>query len=218
MFKQLFLTEVDVNKKFLIASLIINALFFFPFGPGSDMDMGEFVTVTLVSYWILLIASVVVSGDEKRTRQLTQLPVTPTQIFLAGWLLVLLWLSAQVCVWLTYGWFFDSEFSSNLAADAISTGLGASIFIVIVSIILDLGAFRPSYVRWLFVGALFAAFTVIINLDLMHTFDNDIPGFVVFPVGLFFDGAMEVFASFALLLGLLVSDYFVYRFSDSYLG
>jgi len=218
MFKQLLITEIDANKKLLIASFVINLMFFFPFGPGSDLSMGEFISLTLVSFWILVVVSAVISGDEKRTRQYTQLPVTSTQIFVASWMMIIVWLCAQISVWLMYGLFFESDFSSYLAAEAISTGLGALILISAFSIGFDLGAFRPAYVRWLYIGTVFALFLLLINMDISLDVEDSIDGFVVFPVGLFFDGTMEMLLSAVFLMGLLVANYLVFRFSDNYLG
>ena len=218
MFKQLFLTEIDVSKRLLTTSFVINLIFFIPFGLDSDMSMGEFTSVTLVSFWVLVVICAVISGDEKRTRQYTQLPVTSTQIFVASWMMIIVWLGAQVSVWLMYGLLFESDFSAYIAAEAISTGLGALILISAFSIGFDLGAFRPAYVRWLYIGTIFALLLLIINMDISLDVENSIDGFVVFPVGLFFDGTMEMLLSAVLLMGLLVSNYLVFRFSDNYLG
>jgi len=218
MFKQLLITEFTVNKRVLVTSLLINAFIFFPIGPSEALDTGEFMSVTLVSFWALLVASTIINADEKRVRQFMQLPVSATQIFASGWALVFIWLGAQMCTWLLYGFLFDIEFGYALVSDIFATGLGVATILGIVAIGIDLNSVKPPYVIWMYLGALFGLFVTAMNLELFENISENVDSFYVFPVGLVADGGLEILLSVLLVVGLLIADYAAFMYRDSYLN
>ena len=218
MFKELLITEFLVNKKLLVISLLINCVIFFPIGPSDGMDTREFMSITMVSFWVLLIASGIIYSDEKRVRQFIQLPVSATEVFASGWALVLIWLGLQVFIWLLYGFLFDIEFGSVLIADIFATALGMATLIGFVSIGIDLNSVKPPYVLWMYLGSLFGLFVVAMNLELFDNIERNVDGFYVFPMGLIADGGLEIFLSVLLVIGLMIADYVAFIYRDSYLN
>jgi len=220
MYRQLLLTDFDWGKTYLILSLVAN-LFFLALFATRGASVESFMAATLVVYWILLIAIAVVGGEEKQLRLYSQLPLTATEIWLAGWFFVLLWLGLQVCFWLLYGFIFDPEFSYLRAPEIAFSAMGIASFIILIAIAIDLFYFKPAYARWLYIGLLAMSIAISIQLDMSIGIVSNDSGLHIFPFELWFEfwgeGRSKVTFSIVVLTILLIADYWIYKNSDSYL-
>lgn len=216
MFKRLFYTELESNRTFLLLALAINVFLFFFMG-YREQELLAFVGSSLFSFWILLIIMASTSSHEKRTRLYTQLPVTSRQIFCAGWALVLLWLALQVFAWILFGLVYTEDFSAVEIGELLVFAIGAALFVVLIAIGFDLGAFRPAFLRWLYISVL--AFLLVVagvTETSIGLIGND-ERFGFYPMALLDNLSLELMLSAVLLLLFLLLDYFVFRFSDNYL-
>jgi hypothetical protein len=216
MFKRLFYTELESNRTFLLLALAINVFLFFFMG-YREQELLAFVGSSLFSFWILLIVMASTSSHEKRTRLYTQLPVTSRQIFCAGWALVLAWLALQVLVWIIFGLVYTEDFSAVVIGEMLTFAIGAALFVVVISIGIDLGAFRPAYLRWLYIAVLvFLLVMAGVTETWIGLIGND-ERFGFYPMALLDDLSLELMLSTILLVLVLLLDYLVFRFSDNYL-
>lgn len=216
MFKRLLVTELQTNSKFLMASLAINIVLFVFLGYQGE-EPYAFMGGSLLSFWVLLIVATSVSGHEKRGRLLVQLPVTLRQIFAAGWSFVLIWLLLQILAWVLYGFVFIDEFTTAEAVSVINVGLGAAVFLIIVAIGIDLGAYSPAYYQWLYIFFAAALLVLAISADMSFGFIANDDGFRFFPVALLENLPLEFALSAAMLIALLAIDYLVFQNCDNYL-
>ncbi len=218
MFKQLILTELVSNRNILLISLALNLVLFIFFGLR-DQDVYDFAGATMISFWVLLIVAASTAGHEKRNRLYMQLPVTPAQVFSAGWGFVLGWFSLQILAWVLFGITFSNEFAAAQVGQLVTTGLGAVIFIVIVSIGIDLGVFRPFYLQWIYIllmaSLLGLAIIFDVSIGIQVTGEE---GMQFLPISLLGSLQMQVQVSIAIVIALLAVDFLVYRYSDSYLN
>ncbi len=216
MYRQLLLTDFDSGKTFLILALLGNLFFFTLFGIRGD-PVEIFMMATMPVYWLLLIAMAMVGSEEKRLRLYSQLPLTATEIFLSGWFFVLFWLGLQVCFWLLYGFIFDPDFTYLQAPKITSSAMGIASFIILIAIAIDLGYFKPAYVRWLYIGFLAILTAVAIYLDMSIGIVANESEIRVLPFDLWGSGASGISFSIVVLALLLTADYAVYKNSDNYL-
>ena len=216
MYRQLLLTDFDANKTFLILALVANLFLFGLFAIRGE-PVEPFMGTTIGVYWILLIASVVVGGDEKRLRLYSQLPLTATEIWLAGWFFVLLWLGLQVCFWLLYGFIFDPDFTYLRLPGIAASAMGIASFIILIAIAIDFGYFKPSYIRWLYIAGLLVLSGAAIHLDMSVGLIRSDTGIHVYPLALWVERRAEIIISIVVLSILSVADYAIYKNSDHYL-
>jgi len=216
MYRQLLLTDFDSGKTFLILALLGNLFFFTLFGIRGESVEG-FMAATIVVYWALLIAMAVVGSEEKRLQLYSQLPLTATEIWLAGWFFVLFWLGLQVCFWLLYGFVFDPEFSYLRAPEIASSAMGIASFIILIAIAIDLGYFKPAYIRWLYIGFLAVLVGIAIFLDMSFGIISTETGIRVLPFDAWGEGRSQVAFSIVVLTLLLIADYAIYIKSDNFL-
>lgn len=216
MFKELVITDIAMNKSILFFALLLNLFLFLLLGFREE-DLGDFLGATTISFWVLLIIATSISGDEKRTRQLSQLPVTSSQIFLSGWLFVAAWISAQVVIWILFGLVFDPNFTLSQVPGLISVAFGIIIFSSLISIAIDLKAFRPGYLQWVYIATLVACFASIFQFNLSVGFVANTQGFNVFPFAFIESGPLELIVQLAVVTCLLTADYFVFTRSDNFL-
>lgn len=217
MYKQLLLTEFRCNRFFLGIALAINVL---SFSVSAYQQAGTslYIAWTLLSFFILLVVTTSLAGNEKRNRLFMQLPVNATQVFLAGWGFVLIWLALQISAWLLFALFFDDELSSGSVLEYLNGGLGVAVMIAIISIGLDLSAFRPAFFQWLYIGLIVLLLVIAVNLEISIGTIGEDQRFYVVPFSMIEDGVLRLSVSVVALLALLFLDYIVFRFSDSYLA
>lgn len=175
--------------------------------------------VTMIAFWASLIVAASKAGHEKRDRQYMQLPVSVTEVFLACWTYVLALLAILLLSWLGYGLMFGETGFFNLLAESVKLGLGVAIFTVIVSIGIDLSAFRPAYVQWLYIGGILLLLGITIQLDVsVGIIGRDDQGIQIFPLALLENNPLEIILGVVIFGLLFLADYLVYRNSDSYIG
>lgn len=217
MFKQLVITEFHCNRTFLCISGLINAVCFIVVGIQQP-ETPTFMIWTLLSFYILLSIAASYAGQEKRNRQYIQLPFNANQVFLAGWSFVLVWLVLQVCSWLLFGIVHDEQFDNEAIVEVISAGIGTAIVLTIISVGIDLSAFRPAFVQWLYIGLVVSLIVLASNLDIDIGMRRNEEGFHIFPLSLIADGGLQLGTGIALLCGGLILNFLVFRYSDSYAG
>lgn len=217
MFKQLLITEFQCNRTFLGLSALSNAACFILLGIQQP-ETPTFMIWTLISFYIFLSIAASYAGQEKRNRQYMQLPFNANQVFLAGWSFVLIWLVLQVCSWLLFGIVYDEQLDSEALMEIINAGIGTAIVMTIISIAIDLGAFRPAFVRWLYIGFVVSLIALAAGLDLDIGMQRDEEGFHIFPLSILFEGGPQFGIGVMLLSGGLFLNYLVFRNSDSYVG
>jgi|TARA_B100002003_G_scaffold252029_1_gene300561 hypothetical protein len=216
MFRKLLITEFDANKLFLILALVGNILFFIFLGLR-ESSVKSFMAGSLNVYLFLLLISGVWSSEQKRLRLYTQLPVTVTEVFLATWIHIHFWLVMHVCFWLLYGVVFDPQFSILQVAEIVSAAMGIASFVTLIGIAIDLWAFKPAYVRWMYIGGLLFLMAVAVQLDMSIGIIGTEEGFQVLPFGLLGEGRSGLIISIIVLALLLFADFLVYKNSDHYL-
>lgn len=215
MFRQLLLTELEANRWLLLFNAALNVFFLVLLGAMNHRSVVIFMFATVAAYFVYLIIMTVHNSDQRRTRLYAQLPVTSLQVFWAQWLFCLGWLAAQALVWVVYGLLFDPAFSSQSLVDIAEAFIGVFLVLAVVSIGIDLFAYEPVYLRWLYLGLgaviLGVALRFEIHLGLVWD-DNDL--------------ALQPFAQFStpgilvalmLALALIAVDRQVFRGSENFL-
>lgn len=216
MFKTIALTELDANKNILLLSLAVN-VFLFGFMGFRGVEAYAYMGTTILSFWILLTIAASKSGHEKRARLFAQLPIAPAHVFGAGWLFVILWLTLQASAWALYAFLFQENTSLTLLAEIASFGLGALVFVLIIAIGIDLGAFRPSYFQIMYVFTMLMVFGAAIYFDLWIGIVGNDEGYHFYPLAHLGNRAAELWLSLGLVTTLLGADFLVFRHSDNYL-
>ncbi len=217
MFKKLVLTEFEANKNILLIWLALN-LVFFVYMTTIGTDLPIFIATTMMSYWVLLIIAVSISGNEKRVRLLVQLPVIPSQVFGAGWFFILFWLSLQVAIWAIYGITNSAEFTLAHLGQITTFACGMITFTIIIAIGIDLGTLRPAYVQWLYIFFMLAMLGVAIRYGIWFGIVGNEDGMHFYPIAFVENLGLEILLSFLLVAFLLATDFLVFRFSDNYLN
>ena len=216
MYRQLLLTEFRCNRFFLCIAIIINLLSF-SVTAYQQAGTSSYIAWTLISFFILLVVTTSLAGNEKRNRLFMQLPVNATQVFLAGWGFVLIWLALQISAWLLFAILFDDNLRSGSILEFLNGGLGVAVMIATISIGIDLSAFRPAFLQWLYIGLIVLLLLVAVNLEITAGTIGEDQGFYMVPFSMIDDGALRFSATVVTLVGLVFLDYLVFRFSDNYL-
>lgn len=216
MYRQLIKTTLDANKMILLFSLAVNVFFFVLMG-SRGAGIFSFMGPSILSFWILLTVLASVDGQEKRTRFCIQLPVTTTEVFFAGWFVVLSWLALHVVAWILYGLLFSNEFTAIHIGELVVSGLGAALIVLIISIGIYLGNYKPAFVQWLYIFSMVLLIAGAIYFDIWIGIIGDGEGFRLYPFALLENLGMELFLSSLLLAVLLASNYLVFQYSDNYL-
>lgn len=215
MFKLLLTTELAANRQLLLFNATLNVFFLVLLGAMNSRPLVVFMFVTLLVYFVHLLIMTVSNSDQRRTRLYAQLPVTATQVFWAQWLFCLAWLAAQAVVWLLYGAMFDPDFSRASLADIGEVLLGTTLMLGLVSVAIDLFAYHPVYLRWLYLAlaaiALGVAVRFEVHLGLVWN-DNEI---ALQPFAQFGSAGMLFAAVLALLL--ITVDRHVFHYSENFL-
>lgn len=215
MFKRLLLTEMEANRWLLLFSAALNVFFLVLFGAMNQRPLVLFVFTTVIVYFVHLIIMTVNNSDQRRIRLYAQLPVTSLQVFWAQWLFCLGWLAAQAAVWLLYAALFEATFNTATLADIAQALLGVILMLAVVSIGIDLFAYHPVYLRWLYLALaaiiLGVAVRFEVHLGLLWN-DNDI---TLQPFAQF--GVAGILAALVLAFLLIAVDRHVFRCSDNFL-
>lgn len=216
MYSRLIKTEFDANKLLLLVWLVLNCIFFLFLGfQGSPIY--AYMGISIVNFWIMLTVCASIAGHEKRVRLYAELPVTVRQSFVAGWAFVLLWMAMQILAWILYGWIFDEEFDATQAGQVLTFGLGSIAFIVIISIGIDLGSFKPRYLQFIYIVVMAALLGAAILNDISVGVLGSESGIHFYPVAMLNDLGLEIQLSIVIVLLLLLANYLIFRNSDSYL-
>lgn len=216
MYRQLIKTEFDANKIILLVWLLLNCAFFINMG-YQQSPIYTYMGFSLVSFWVMITISASVAGHEKRVRLYAELPVTPRHSFIASWGFVLIWMFIQIIAWMLYGSLFEEEFDNAQAGSALIFGLGALIFTAIISIGIDLGAFKPRYVQWLYILLMAVLLAAALHSGISVGLLGTDTGIHFYPVSLLDNLMLEIVVSAGLALLLLVINYLIFCRSDSYL-
>ncbi|MCI5107203.1 MAG: hypothetical protein MRY76_10855, partial [Pseudomonadales bacterium] len=145
------MTEFRANRSITLLAGIANLALFLILGTAETPNLNSFMAATMLFFYIHLIVLAVLMGEDKRNRIYAQLPVNSNQIFWAGWCYVLLWLLAQILVWLLFAMVYQASFTGDSLLTCFAVGLGMAVLIAIISIGIDLMNFRPAWVLWLYV-------------------------------------------------------------------
>jgi len=215
MFKLLLITELEANRLLLLFNAALNVFFLALLGAMNNRPLVLFIFVTLVVYFVHLLIMTVNNSDQRRTRLYAQLPVTASQVFSAQWLFCLVWLAVQAMVWLIYGALFDPAFSSASLADIGEVLVAAILMLGLVSVAIDLFAYKPIYLRWLYLALAAVALGVAVQfeMDLGLVWDDNeiaLQPFVQF-------GSVGILFAAALAALLIVVDRHVFRHSENFL-
>jgi hypothetical protein len=112
---------------------------------------------------------------------------------------------------------FEPEFTFNQAPEIASAAITMALFVVLISIGLDLGAFKPGYLRWLYFGSLAGLLGLAMNfgfsVGLLATDD----GLQIYPLALLADGWSATLIAIVILAIALAADHLIYINSDHYL-
>jgi hypothetical protein len=150
------------------------------------------------------------------------LPVSPEQIFWAGWSYVLLWLLAQILLWLLFALVFQASFTGDSLLACFAVGLGMAIMIAIVSIGIDLMNYRPAWLLWLYVTVVALGLLTAIRSGISVGSISGEDEIRLFPFALLTTGdGIEPLAwlvAILIFLGLLLLDRWVFRNADHYLS
>jgi hypothetical protein len=216
MVKSLIRTEFDANKFLLMVWLALNCVFFLFLGVRGS-PVYAYMGLSIVNFWIMITVCASIAGHEKRVRLYAELPVTARQAFIAGWAFVLIWMAMQTLAWMLYGWIFEEEFDAMRAGQVLTFGLGSVAFIVVISIGIDLGSFRPRYLQWIYIVVMAALLAGAILNDISVGVLGSESGIRFYPIALLDNLQLEIQASIVVVFVLLLANYLVFRNSDSYL-
>lgn len=215
MFKQLLLTELEANRWLLLFNAALNAFFLLLLGAMNERPLVVFIFATVAVYFVHLIIMTVNNSDQRRTRLYAQLPVTSQQVFCAQWLFCLGWLAIQASIWLLYGVLFDPAFSSLNLIDIAEAVVGVILMLGIVSVGIDLFAYHPAFLRWVYLalGGIVLSVAVRLELQLGLIWDHDEINLQPFALL----GTTGIFVALAMALVLIAVDRHVFRNSESFL-
>ena len=216
MLKPLIKTEFDANKLLLLIWLVLNCVFFLLLG-SNDEPIYTYMGISIVNFWIMITVCASIAGHEKRVRLYAELPVTTRQSFVAGWVLVLVWMSMQILAWMLYGAIFDEEFDTRRAGQVLTFGLGSVAFIVVISIGIDLGSFKPRYWQWIYVFVMAALLAGAILNGISVGILASENGIHFYPLTMLNNLWLEIQLSLVVVGVLLIANYLIFRNSDSYL-
>jgi len=216
MLKPLIRTEFDANKLLLLIWLVLNCVFFLLLGLN-DEPIYTYMGISIVNFWIMITVCASIAGHEKRVRLYAELPVTTRQSFVAGWVLMLEWMSMQILVWMLYGAIFDEEFDTRRAGQVLTFGLGSVAFIVVISIGIDLGSYKPRYWQWIYVFVMAALLAVAILNDISVGILASENGIHFYPLTMLNNLWLEIQLSLVVVGVLLIANYLIFRNNDSYL-
>ena len=220
MFNLLLKTEFNSNRIIWLAWVLANLLVFVMIDGSGEDPADDFMAMTMVAYFVLLIVSASFGSEEKRIRMYSQLPVTPSQVFLASWFWVLLMLGLQVCLWLLFAYWHDPEFDTNEIMKISTSALGIYFMIALIAIGIDLGFYRPAYLQWVYIGAAALIITVAIRYDISVGLIGTEDGIRIYPLHAILqttDARSGIALSIALIAVLKISDWYIYTHSDNYL-
>lgn len=218
MYSKLLMTELDANKFILLPFLAIVIFFFIYLGIG-EQETEEFMMASMITFWASLIVAASKAGHEKRDRQYMQLPVSASEVFLACWTYVLALLAILLLGWVGYGLTYGETGFFSVLAEALKLGLGVAVITAVVSIGIDLGAVRPAYLQWIYIGSVVLLLAIAVQLDVsVGVIGNDEEGIQIFPLALLDNSALEITIGVALFAVLFLADYLIYRNSDSFIG
>ena len=217
MYKQLLILEFQTNRFFLALSLTINLLAFILLGSGGA-ETPAFIVITLISFYVLLSIAASFASNEKRNRQYIQLPVNPSQIFAAGWSFVLIWLLVQTCSWVLYAMVFEADFNNAALVEYLGVGVGTGLIVALISIGIDLFAFRPLILRWLYIVLIVNLFALAVRFDISVGMVRNESGFHVLPITELIHTRGDLAGGLLFVLVFVFLDYLVFRNSDNYLG
>lgn len=218
MFKTLLKAEFDASKMYSYFFLAANMLCLVT-GVVRDWSMNNLAAASLLVFWVSVIANYSSYSDQKRCRLYTQLPTTHLQVFLAGWAPALTWLGGSVSLWLLYGLLLDPVFSAARAIELVTGALGILMVTALVSIAIDLGAFRPRSVQWLYIISMALLIALAASLDISSHVGIRINegSFSVFPFAFERFGLLGLLYAAAAAALVFFVDYKAYEKSDSYL-
>lgn len=219
MFSRLLLTELEANKYFILAFVVGNLLFFLAYSLG-DVEIkstGDFALTTMIFFLVSIMASLSSGSEQKRLRLYAQLPITPGQVTIATWTIIIGWLGLQLLFWLSYGFLVDPDFSADQIPGLAAGAVGFLFFMVAIAIGVDLGDLKRRRFQLIYI----AGWVVLIALQasLVSGLESDEEKFYLpFLVIRFYD---EVGVSTLIVTGLCMAmlyiDYLIYKNSDSYL-
>lgn len=216
MLKSLIRTEFDANKLLLSIWLVLNCVFFLLLGSNEE-PIYIYMGISIVNFWIMITVCASIASNEKRVRLYAELPVTTRQSFVAGWVFVLMWMAMQILAWMLYGTIFDEEFDARRAGQVLNFGLGSITFIVVISIGIDLVAFKPRYWQWIYVLVMAALLGVAILNDISVGLLASENGIHFYPRTILNNLRLEIQLSLVVIGVLLIANYLIFRNSDSYL-
>lgn len=216
MFKTILLTELDANRNILLLVLAINVVLFTILG-ARGVEAYAFMGGTILSYWVGLSIVASKSGHEKRARLFAQLPIAPAQVYAAGWFFVIAWLTLQAVAWALYAMLFQENFSLTTLAEIASFELGALVFVLLIAIGIDLGAFRPAYIQLVYIFSMLLLLGSAIYFDVWFGIVGNDEGFHFYPMAHLGNTSVELISSLVLIIVLIATDFFVFRHSDHYL-
>ena len=217
MYKHLLILEFQTNRFFLALSLTVNLLAFLLLG-SSGAETPSFIVVTLISFYVLLSIAASYASNEKRNRQYIQLPVNATQIFMAGWSFVLVWLLLQTCSWVLYGIVFESDFDNAALVEYLGVGIGTGLVVALISIGIDLFSFKPLILRWLYIVVMVNLFALAVRFDISVGMVRNETGFHVLPITEVINTRGDLATGVLFVLVFVFLNYLVFRNSDNYLG
>jgi hypothetical protein len=218
MFKTLFKAELAGSKNYALLLLAGNLVFFVA-GLYAGGSAYTFAGISAIVFWIILTANYSTYSDQRRCRLYTQLPTTHFDVFFASWAVVLLWLSASFGFWLAYEFIVDPAFSSERIVELVTSALGILLFTTLVSIAIDLAAFKPRSVQWVYIASLVLFGVIAINLDWSSHIGIRISddSFSVFPYDFASFGPIGILYAAATCAVFFYVNYKVYEKSESFL-
>lgn len=216
MFKSLVRTEFDANKLLLSIWLVLNCVFFLLLGSNNE-PIYTYMGISIVNFWIMITVCTSIAGHERRVRLYAELPVTTRQSFFAPWIFVLMWMTMQILAWMLYGAMFEEEFDIRRAGQVLTFGLGSVAFIVVISIGIDLGSFKPRYWQWIYVFVMAALLAGAILNGISVGILASENGIYFYPLTMLNNLWLEIQLSLVVVGVLLIANYLIFRNSDSYL-
>jgi len=218
MFNTLFSTELAASKNTLLLLLAANILLFAPVW-NRDEGIYSFAAISTVVFWIAIISNFSSYSDQRRGRLYAQLPTTHLEVFLASWLVILLWLAISVSFWFVYGLTFASEFGAANIQQLVTGALGIVLVTALISIAIDLSNFEPRYVQWTYILSLILFVAIANNREWSTnvgvSFDEN--SFSVFPFGFERFGLLGIVYAAAASALALYANYKVYEKSERFL-
>ena len=134
--------------------------------------------------------------------------------------MVMVWLAVQVCCWALYSQIFPADaLRFATLTECLNSGLGVAIVIAMISIGIDLGAFRPAYVQWVYIISMLFLLVVVSRLGFSVGLDLfEDAGVRVLPFDLMGDSLLATGAALTFFLAAFLADYLIFKHCDSYLG